>query len=128
MGLYTMRQQKIIKSTAKTKPTIINNKQLAAAEKASQGSDKPVRTVYYVEVSQLTASQIDILMTEVGKHASTLKGGAHYIIPVRNGKIRTDIHFEAEFLQTVNKLCEVKDGQIIMRGGAQDVIILREQV
>lgn len=124
-----MRQQRITRHKDKPKPTIINEKQMAALTKEKpSGADLPVRTVYYVDVTNMSQEQYVALLEEVNRSAKNLKGGAHYIIPVRNGKIRTDIAFEAEFLKVVNEMCEVKDGQIVLKNGTQDVIVIREQI
>lgn len=124
-----MRQQKIIRNKEKPKPTVVNEKQLAALSREKPaGADLPVRTIYYVDVTNMLQEQYVALLEEVNRGAKNLKGGAHYIIPVRNGKIRTDIAFEAEFLKVVNEICEVKDGQIVLKNGTQDVLVIREQI
>ena len=124
-----MRQQKIIRNKPKPTPNIVNEKQLAAISKeTATGSDLPVRTIYYVEIQDMDASRYGMLLDEINRAASKLKGGAHYVIPVRNGKIRTDIAFEKEFLDVVHQVCEVKNNEIVLKNGAQDVIILREKV
>lgn len=124
-----MRQQRIVNNKPKAKPTIVNEKQMAAlAKEQPVGSDLPVRTIYYVDIKDMDATRYGMLLEEVNRGASKLKGGVHYIIPVRNGKLGTDIEFEAEFLKTVNNLCEVKDGQIVLKNGAQEVRVIREQI
>lgn len=124
-----MRQQRIVNNKPKAKPVIVNEKQMAAlAKEQPVGSDLPVRTVYYVELKDMDAQRYSMLLDEINRGAAKLKGGTHYIIPVRNGRIGTDIEFEAEFLKTVHNMCEVKDGQIVLKNGAQDVRIIRESV
>jgi hypothetical protein len=55
-------------------------------------------------------------------------GGAHYVLPVRHGKISGDIAFESEWEATVREVFEVRDGQICLKNGAQDVRIVRESI
>ena len=124
-----MRQQKIVRNKPKSQPTIINEKKIAALNKEQPiGSDHPVRTVYYVDIHDMAPSQYNTLLSEVSRTAQSLKGGVHYIIPVRHGKIKTDIAFEAEILNMVHQICEIKDGQIVMKGGAQEVRVIRENI
>jgi hypothetical protein len=125
-----MRQQKIIKDKTKTAPLVINERQIAAAAKIKppEGSDSPVRAVYYVEVYDMEQAKVQLILHELNKQVTNLKGGAHYIIPVRHGKIGPDIMFEEEFLNVVKQICEIQDGQIVLKDGSRQVRILRETV
>jgi hypothetical protein len=126
-----MKPQKIIKRTDKTAPLVINNKQINEAERRAEqivASDKPIRTVYYVEVKDLEPLRVQLLIQEVSRNYSQARGGVHYILPVRHGKIGPELMFEEEFLKVANQLCEVVDGKIVMKSGAQEVRIIREKI
>lgn len=87
----------------------------------------PVRTVHYVEIGNMHSKQLQLLLQEMNKMYDTAHG-INYFIPVRHGKISCDIQFEAEFLTVVNEMCEIKDGEIILKGGAKDVQVIRQQI
>lgn len=122
-----MKQQKIVKNREEKKPLIINEKHQALIEgKAS--SDKPIRAIYFVEVGGLSPSQVRDLYAALNADWVKAQGGVHYVIPMRDGKVTGDIFFEQELLGVINKLCEVKNGQIALKDGHQDVIVIRKSV
>lgn len=90
------------------------------------GSPKPIRTVLYIEVQDTPAQ----LVSQVCKDAlaSFQTGHPHYVCIMRYGKVTTDFEFEGEFLNTVRRLCEVKDGQIVLKGGAKEVDVIRRRL
>lgn len=122
-----MKPQKIVKNREEKKPLIINEKQQAIIE-GKIASEKPVRAVYFVEVGNLPPSKIQDLYGALNAEWVKAQGGMHYVIPVRDGRITGDILFEQEILKIVNRLCEVKDGQIALRNGYEDVIVIRKSV
>lgn len=84
----------------------------------------PVRTVVYLEVGDVPPAEARQALASVRQ----MHGNAFhptYVIPVRDGKLRGDIIFEAEVLEMVKKLCEVRDGQIVLRGGHQEIDLVR---
>jgi len=86
----------------------------------------PIRTVLYLEVQDLPAADVKhvaekILHSFPNEHP-------HYFVPVRFGKLTTEFEFEGEFLKTVNKLCEVKDGKIVLKGGATEMDVIRKKI
>ncbi len=85
----------------------------------------PIRTIVYVEVGEMPPPEVRQVCKAILQGFNN--GHPHYVIPVRDGKLTTEIEFEAEFLQTVNKLCEIKDNQIVMRD-VKDVDIIRKKL
>lgn len=130
-----MRQQPIDNKKKKKSVQIINNKSQSLSNTASASSAppdpadfKPIRTVHFVEVGNMSPNQIQMLFKEVAANFSRSALDLHYLIPVRNGNLPSDIYFEKEILEMVNKLCEVVDGKIALKNGASEVRIFREFV
>jgi hypothetical protein len=85
-----------------------------------------LRTVLYVEVQDFPAEQVRAAILQVTKNHAN----AHpfFCIPLRYGKLLTDYEFEGEFLETVNKVCEVgEDGEIQLKDGAEEVEVIRQR-
>ena len=91
-------------------------------------ANAPVRTVLYVEVGGMAADQVSLLSAAIADQYENAKGGIHYIMPVRNGKLGPDVVFEEEFLKIVNKTCEIKDNVIVLKGDARKVQIVRQKL
>lgn len=128
-----MKQQKRIKSSHKPKPTLIDER--SRAPEVNQDiqidpkiANQPLRTVLFVEVGDMSPSHIKVLIDEINKNYSKAKGGIHYIIPIRNGKIGTDIMFEKEWLEVVHKTCTIQDGEIVLKDGIKECTIIRQHV
>jgi hypothetical protein len=131
-----MRARRIEKNSAVKQPTIINEKldNLSAAVAAPEMSaeilrtiNQPIRTVVYVEVGDASQEQIMNLLRAVNEAYKSNEGGIHYVIPVRNGKLRTEIEFEQEFLETIRKICTIRDGQIVFTDGMKETVVIREK-
>lgn len=88
-------------------------------------ANAPVRTVNFVEVKDMPRENVQVLINEVSKAHKLAEGGIHYIIPIRHGKITSDILFEEEWLKVVRDTCEIEDGEIVLKGGAKDVNVIR---
>jgi len=125
-----MKQQQVNKKSAKPGPQIIDNRQRAIPEIQIDPSvaNLPLRAVFYVEVGDMETLRIQLLVKEINRQYTGARGGVHYVVPIRHGKIGTDIVFEQEFLDVVNKMCEVKDGQIVLKDGATEVNVVRETI
>lgn len=122
-----MNVQKAIKKDKKKKgPEVIDNRTPKPVD--PEVSKVPVRSVTYMEVGTMEKARVLRLISDMNKEYEGMPGGFHYVIPVRDGKLGTDMEFEAEFLSTVNKMCEVKDGQIVLKGGATDCRVVRETI
>jgi hypothetical protein len=99
------------------------------------GDGRPIRTIHYIEVGDMTRSEINVALQQV---SAMYRGSsdAHYIIPVRNGNVRIDMEIEAEFLETVGRLCKVEDeageeivgAKIKFRENTQEVSVIRKRV
>lgn len=83
-----------------------------------------IRTVITVEVGDTPASHVREAVHNLALSYQN-NPNPHYFLVSRHGKLTTDVLFENEILNLVNTLCEVKDGQIQMRGGSQEVEIIR---
>jgi len=110
--------QKINKKQPIKSPTIINER--------AERLDRPVRVIYYVEVGNAPQEYVIELVKRVSSELVT--SGNEYIVPIRNGKITTDMEFEHEFLNTVRKLCEIKNDEIVLKNGSNEVAVVRTMI
>lgn len=126
-----MKQQRIERTKPRTAPSIIDERQpkVQTLPTSNTSNDLPLRTVYYVEVGTMDQLHVQELVKRLGDANESLKGGMHYVVPVRNGRIGSDIIFEHEILEMVRKVCEVNsDGEIILKDGATECQIVRERI
>lgn len=125
-----MRQQKITRNNNTKKPQIIDNrsKEIPIQNINPEYANAPVRTVNFVEVGSMNNQQIKILLQQLNKSHDSAKGGIHYIVPIREGKIGTDILFEEEWLKVVHQTCEIVDNKIVLKNGAMKVNVVRQIV
>ena len=125
-----MRQQRISRKKTENKLKIVDerSKEIPIQNIDPKTANLPVRTVNFVEVGGMSPAQIRILLEQLNHSHQTAQGGIHYVVPVRNGKIGSDILFEKEWLDIVNKTCEIIDNKIVLRDGAQEVMVIRQSV
>lgn len=125
-----MKQHKVIRNSRPKQPTIIDERKphIPALNINPETANLPLRAVFYVEVGDMESFRVQHLVSEASKMYEGLKGGIHYVIPLRHGKISSDIVFEQEFERVVNELCEIHNGKIRLKNGAQDCVIVREQI
>ncbi len=126
-----MKSQHIPKKESKKQVQIVDQRTPRAEPPAIniQAANKPVRCVNFVEVGDMDRKQVQLMVQELGQVHSTAQGGIHYFLPIRHGKITTDVLFEKEILEDlIEKLCEVQDGKIVLRDGAKDVEVIRRQL
>ncbi len=111
-------------------PVIVQNSSTVnsvLARSAEVGNnDLPIRTVLYIEVGDLPATQVRQVVSHVMDNLSN--GHPHHVAVMRNGKVTSDVEFEGEFLHTVRQLCEIKDGEITLKGGAKEMEVIRRSV
>jgi hypothetical protein len=86
----------------------------------------PIRTVMYVETGNLPPNEVRDVVASLTQ--TMHPGHPHFVCPLRNGKLNTDLDFEKEVLDFVKSICEVKDGQIELKGGCHDVDVIRVRV
>ncbi|MDB4490026.1 hypothetical protein N9045_00775 [bacterium] len=125
------KSQKIRRSKPKNTTTIIDERspQLLNTQYSNpEVANSPVRTINFVEVGDMEGKQLQLILQRLNATHDTAKGGIHYFLPVRNGKIGSDLVFEEEFLSVVNQTCEVIDGHIQLKGGAKEVQIIRKKI
>jgi len=99
-------------------------------------ANAPVRTINFVECGDMVGKQIQLILQRLNQTHDTAKGGIHYFLPVRHGKIGPDIVFEEEFEKIGRELFEVVDEQdnpienvsIRLKGGAKDVVVIRRSI
>jgi len=120
--------QKIDNKIRKLPPSIEYEENPKIVNVDPKYANAPVRTVLYVEVGGMAADQVSLLSAAIADQYENAKGGIHYIMPVRNGKLGPDVVFEEEFLKIVNKTCEIKDNVIVLKGDARKVQIVRQKL
>jgi len=118
-----MKQQRIERNSQNKTPEIIDNR-----SPTTKATKVPLRTIHYMEVGDMDQQKVAMLVKQVGELYQGDDSETHYIIPIRHGKIGTDMAFETEWLEVVHKTCEIKDGKIVLKDGAKDVIVVRQQV
>jgi hypothetical protein len=91
-------------------------------------ANAPVRTINFVEVGNMVGRQLQLILQRLNETHDTAKGGIHYFLPIRHGKIGSDIVFETEWLDVVNKTCEIRDGKIVLKGEAKEVVVVRQKI
>lgn len=92
-------------------------------------ANAPIRTINFVEIGDMVGPQLQLILQRLNATHDTAKGGIHYFLPVRHGKIGSDIVFEKEWQDIVRKTCEVNDdGEIVLKGEAKEVMIIRQQI
>lgn len=128
-----MKQQKIGGNKSGKKHVVVESDKKPVIPSILAGIDpeianQPVRAINFVEVYDMEGPRVAFFIRELGKAHDPAKGGYHYFIPIRHGKITTDILFENEFLNVVKDLCEVMDGQIVLKDGAKDVHVIRQRI
>jgi len=126
-----MRHQHIKRDKPKSQTQVVDERTPRATtlQIDPKYANAPVRAVNFVEVRDMDTRQIQLMIQKLAEVHKTAEGGIHYFIPIRNGKIGSDVLFEEEFLDIVNKICEVnKDGKIVLKGGAKDVLVIRQKV
>ena len=127
-----VKQQKIKREQKKpTGPKVIDERTPRAPATIQidpKYANAPVRAVNFVEVRDMDPRQVQLMIQELGEIHNSAEGGIHYFIPIRNGKIGSDVVFEEEWLKVVKDTCEVKDGEIVLKGGAKEMLVIREKI
>jgi hypothetical protein len=107
-----------------TQPPAVEDERLLKRVQVQDVSTVPVRTIIAIEVGDLPANQVQNAVLQISQIYAT---GNHptYILPVRNGKLTSDIIFEAGIEEMVRTLCEVVNGEIKLRSGWREVDVMR---
>ena len=122
-----MKQQKIEKRIPPKQVEIVDERPQTVLEETDEVSRIPVRTVIYMEVGDMERERVLYLVKQISNSYEN-SGGAHYVLPVRHGKISGDIAFEREWETVVREVFEIREGQICLKNNAQDVRIIRETI
>jgi hypothetical protein len=120
--------QKIDNKKGKKLPPTIEYEYPKTIEIDPKYANAPVRTVFYVEVGNMAPDQVSLLSAAIADQYKNAKGGIHYIMPVRDGKLGPDVIFEEEFLKIVDKICEIENGAIVLKDGAKEVYVIRQKL
>jgi hypothetical protein len=113
------------------KPELVPQTNILSRSGEKDDMSVPIRTVMYVETGNLPPNEVRDVVTSL---TQTLHPGhPHFIVPLRNGKMTTDIDFEREVLEFVRSICEIEsDGgsgaRIVLKGGCHDVDVIRVRV
>jgi hypothetical protein len=120
-----VKQQKINNKKPVIKEVSIVNEKV---DRMVSDSSERIRVAVYVETAGMDNARLIHYVKKINEVYKDAVG-THYIVPVRNGKLSTEIQFEQEFLQTIRQICVVdSDGQINFRENFGDVIVIREHV
>lgn len=133
-----VHQQKINRKPKSANPVVVDERpvQLPTPQIDPEKANAPVRTVHYVEVGDMDPRQIQLILQRLNQSHDTAKGGIQYFLPVRHGKIGSDVVFETEFESIVQQLCDtidengaiIENARIVLKGGAKEINIVRQQV
>lgn len=118
------------KKIAPKAPVIVQNtssvNSLLARSAEVGNNDLPVRTVLYIEVGDLSPAEARGVVNHV--MGNLPNGHPHYCTITRHGKVTSGVEFEGDFLNTVKAMCEIKDGEIVLKGGAQEIDLIKVSV
>ena len=123
-----MKSQKIVRSEVKSKPVVIDKRKRDLDGDVQRATDLPLVVVNYVEVGDMAQSQLRLFVQEINATFDRKQFATHFIVPVRHGKIGSDIVFGEEWLKAVRETCVVVGGEIQLRQGASDVEIVRRSI
>lgn len=126
------RAQRIERTRPIAAPQIIDNRQPKSIPQPEPVDPAvahlPLRTVLLMEVGDMEPAKVQLLIQQANEMYEGYRGGIHYVLPVRNGRIRSDIVFESEWEKVVRDTCEVKDGQIVLKDGATECNVVRQSI
>ena len=126
------RAQRIERQKRQAAPQIIDTRQPKPLPETAPVdpavANLPLRTVFFMEVGDMEPARIQLLIQEAGKVYDAMRGGIHYVLPVRHGRIGSDLVFEAEWERIGQEVFEIRDGQIRLKEGAQACNIVRQSI
>lgn len=85
----------------------------------------PIRTVILIDGNGVSSETVRQAAKQLASEYNQ-DVNPHYIIATRNGRLTSDVIFEKEILDFVNNICEVKDNTIQLKGGYQEVDVIRK--
>jgi len=105
--------------------------EVLARSKEVDNMSTPIRTIMYVEVGNLPPNEVRDIVASLT--ATLHPGHPHFVVPLRNGKMNTDLDFEAEVLEFVNSICEITDdggsgAKIVLKDGCHNVDVIRVRI
>lgn len=133
----SVKVQRIEKPKDKKKPLVVDERRENLIDSLSPQKfdneilktiNAPIRTAIYVEIGDSNQQQVRELLTALNQAYEGNEGGIHYIVPMRHGKLNTEIEFEQEFLETIRKICTINNGQIEFKDGYKETIVIREKI
>jgi len=124
-----MKSQKINRPVETKQTTVLSEKTPKPIPDIQPTTKYPLRVINFVEVGSMGGGQIQLLMQELNATYDRAQGGVHYFLPIRNGKIGSDIVFEEEWTKIARETLEVnEDGEIQIKNGARDCEIIRRKI
>ena len=95
-----------------------------AGLKDAGNRETAIRTLIMVELGNMSAEDARHVLKHIN---SKYVGNEHpiFCIPVRNGIAKTDVLFEDQITPLVKEHFEVRDGEIVLKGGATPVDVRR---
>jgi 23S rRNA-/tRNA-specific pseudouridylate synthase len=123
-----MKSQPIKKNVPDKKTVVISNKTPNMLPPPKVPPGVTLRTVHFIEIGDLAPGNVQLMVQELNATYNPAEQGIHFVIPLRHGKIGADIVFEDEFLSVVNKVCEISDGKIVLKGGARKIQVMRVKI
>jgi len=120
-----VKQQRINNRKPPVKEVSVVNEKV---DRMVADTNERIRVAVYVETAGMDNARLIHYVRKINEIYKDAVG-THYIVPVRNGKLSTEIQFEQEFLQTIREICVVDNmGQIQFKDNFGDVIVIREHV
>lgn len=115
------------KEEPKPAPPMVLNEGLTKRMARAGDNSIPIRTCVYVEVGDMPAKDVQSALATLN---AAYNNSHHpvFVLPLRNGKARTDVLFEGEILEVVRNLFEVRGGQIEFKRNPVEVDVLRTQL
>ncbi len=128
------RAQRIERKKPNAAPKIIDNRQPKVVPPPPSVdpavANIPLRTVFLMEVGDMETAKVQLLVQEVNAVYRDNRGGPHYVLAIRHGKIGSDLVFEDEWLAVVRDTCEFdrESNQIVLKEGAQQCRVVRTMI
>lgn len=114
--------------TVVPKTPVVSNAKLQARLQVATTSPHPVRTIVKVEIGEATSAEFkEALGVILAQNRAATPNHPVYVCPMRKGMVISEPIFEAEVLEFCRGLCEIRDGEIVLKG-SEPVVIDRADV
>ena len=124
-----MKSQKIVRNESKPSPVVIDKRKKSNLDvEVQRATDLPLVVVNYVEVGDMAQSQLRLFIQEINATFDRKQFATHFIVPVRVGKIGSDVVFNEEWLKAVRETCVIVGGEIQLKAGFAEVEVVRRSI